>query len=84
MTSWETTKRRIDRVETFYACIGTAATVEFRHFTPESSRHLAQELARKAGLKLAGLELVALLDAVAGRRGWLASEIEKLSLFCKW
>jgi DNA polymerase-3 subunit delta len=74
-------KAKIERVEKFYAGIGTAATVEFRHFTPESSRHLAQELARKAGLKLAGLELVALLEAVAGDAGRLASEIEKLSLF---
>jgi DNA polymerase-3 subunit delta len=74
-------KARLERVEKFYAGIGPAATVEFRHFTPESSRHLAQELARKAGLRLAGAELVALLEAVAGDAGRLASEIEKLSLF---
>jgi DNA polymerase-3 subunit delta len=74
-------KPKIDRVEKFYAGIGAAATVEFRHFTPESSRHLAQELARNAGLKVAGAELAALLDAVAGDAGRLASEIEKLALF---
>jgi len=74
-------KAKLERVEKFYSSIGAAATVEFRHFTPESSRHLAQELARKAGLKVAGTELAALLEAVAGDAGRLASEIEKLSLF---
>jgi DNA polymerase-3 subunit delta len=74
-------KPKLERVEKFYAGIGPAATVEFRHFTPESSRHLAQDLARKAGLKLGGAEFAALLDAVAGDAGRLASEIEKLSLF---
>ncbi len=74
-------KAKLDRVEKFYANIGASATVEFRHFTPESSRHLAQDLARQAGLKLAGTELAALLEAVAGDAGRLASEIEKLALF---
>ncbi len=74
-------KARLERVEKFYAAIGAGATVEFRHFTAESSRHLAQDLARKAGLKLAGTELAALLEAVAGDAGKLASEIEKLALF---
>jgi len=74
-------KAKIERVEKFYSLIGAAATVEFHHFTPESSRHLAQELAGKARLKLAGAELAALLEATAGDAGRLASEIEKLTLF---
>ncbi len=74
-------KARIERVEKFYSDVGPSGTVEFRHFTPETSRHLAQDLARKAGLKLGGMELATLLDAVAGDAGRLASEIEKLSLF---
>jgi DNA polymerase-3 subunit delta len=74
-------KARLDRVEKYYAGIGEAATVEFRHFTPETSRHLAQDLARKAGLKIGGTELAALLEAIAGDAGRLASEIEKLALF---
>lgn len=74
-------KPKLERVEKFFSLIGSSATVEFRHFTPESSRHLAQELARKAGIRLAGAELVALLEAVAGDAGRLASEIEKLALF---
>ena len=74
-------KARLERVEKFYAGIGENAKVEFRHFTPETSRHLAQDLARKAGLKVSGVELAALLEAVAGDAGRLASEIEKLALF---
>jgi DNA polymerase-3 subunit delta len=74
-------KAKIDRVEKYYAGIGEAATVEFHHFTSETSRHLAQDLARKAGLKIAGMELAALLEAIAGDAGRLASEVEKLALF---
>jgi DNA polymerase-3 subunit delta len=68
-----------ERVEKFYS--GVPVTVEFRSFTPESIRFLAQELARKYGLQLGGAELAVLLDAVAGDAGRLAAEMEKLSLF---
>jgi DNA polymerase III subunit delta len=72
-------RAKIERVQKFYSAVTTV--VEFRHFTPESSRFLAQELAKQHGLKLAGAELVALLDAVAGDANRLQSEIEKLALF---
>jgi DNA polymerase III subunit delta len=72
-------KPKLERVEKFYSAI--PVTVEFRHFTPESSRYLAQELARKQQLKIGGAELAILLDAVAGDTSRLDSEIEKLSLF---
>lgn len=72
-------RSKLERVQKFYAAIPTV--VEFRHYTPESSRFLAQELAKKHQVKLAGAELVALLDAVAGDANRLASEMEKLSLF---
>jgi DNA polymerase III subunit delta len=72
-------RSKMERVEKFYSAIHDV--VEFRHFTPESSRYLAQELAKKQRLKLAGAELAALLDAVAGDAARLACEIEKLSLF---
>jgi DNA polymerase-3 subunit delta len=72
-------KAKLDRVQKFYAEIPT--TVEFRPLTPESSRYLAQDLARQHGLKLGGAELAALLDACAGDANRLVSEIEKLSLF---
>lgn len=72
-------KAKLERVEKFYSAI--PAIVEFRHFTPELSRALAQDLARKHNLKIGGAELAALLDACAGDASRLASEIEKLSLY---
>lgn len=70
---------KVERVEKFYAAV--PAVVEFRQFTPESVRFLAQELAKKNNLKLSGPELAVLLDAVAGDASRLAGEIEKLALF---
>jgi len=70
---------KLERVEKFYA--GAPAIVEFRHFTPESSRFLAQTLVRKFSLKLGGAELATLLETTAGDANRLESEIEKLSLF---
>ncbi|HEY7210143.1 MAG TPA: DNA polymerase III subunit delta [Bryobacteraceae bacterium] len=70
---------RMERVQKFFARIRDV--VEFRHYTPESCRYLAQDLAKEHALKLSGAELAALLDAVAGDASKLVSEIEKLSLF---
>jgi DNA polymerase-3 subunit delta len=70
---------KLERVQRFYSAIKTI--VEFRQYTPESSRFLAQELSKKYKLKLGGTELAVLLDAVAGDANRLAGEIEKLSLF---
>ncbi|HEX4229250.1 MAG TPA: DNA polymerase III subunit delta [Bryobacteraceae bacterium] len=72
-------RAKLERVEKFFSAV--PATVEFRPFTPEASRFLAQELARQNKLQLGGAELAALLDAVAGDANRLASEMEKLSLF---
>jgi len=36
------TTSKIERVQKYYSGIGAAATVEFVHYTPESSRHLAR------------------------------------------
>jgi len=72
-------RTKLERVEKYYSAV--PMTVEFRHFTPESSRFLAQQLAKQHGLKLAGAELAALLDAVAGDANRLESEVEKLALF---
>jgi DNA polymerase III subunit delta len=69
---------KLERVQKFYSDL---PTVEFRHFTPESSRFLAQQLAEQHGLRLGPAELALLLDAVAGDASRLAAEIEKLSLF---
>ena len=72
-------RAKLERVQKFFAAV--PAVVEFRHFTPESSRFLAQDLAKRHRLNLGGAELATLLEAVAGDANRLAAEIEKLSLF---
>lgn len=72
-------KPKLDRVQKFYSAIPNV--VEFRQYTPESSRALAQSLAVRHGLKIGAAELAALVDAVAGDASRLASEMEKLSLY---
>jgi DNA polymerase-3 subunit delta len=72
-------RAKIERVQKFYSAV--PVTVEFRQFSPESSRLLAQQLANEQKLKLTGRELALLLEAVAGDANRLAAEIEKLALF---
>ncbi len=70
---------KLERVQKYYSSV--PAVVEFHQFAPESSRFLAQQLAKQLGVRMGGAELAALLDAVAGDANRLASEIEKLALF---
>jgi DNA polymerase-3 subunit delta len=70
---------KLERVEKYYAAV--PAVVEFRHFTPDSVRYLAQDLVRKFQLKMGNAELAILLEAVSGDAQRLAGEIEKLALF---
>lgn len=70
---------RMERVEKYFS--GIREVVEFRQFTPEASRFLAQQLAKKFQLRVAGIELATLLDSVGGDANRLAAEIEKLSLY---
>jgi DNA polymerase III subunit delta len=72
-------RTKLERVQRFYSAV--PAIVEFHQFTPESSRFLAQQLAKENHLKIGGAELAALLDAVGGDAARLSSEIEKLALF---
>ena len=72
-------KPKLERVQQYYAAIPDV--VEFRQFSPESIRFLAQEIVRKQGLRLGGAELAALLDAVGGDANRLSAEIDKLALF---
>lgn len=71
-------RAKLERVQKFYAEL---PAVEFRQFTPESGRFLAQQLLKQHGLRMPGAVLAVLLDAVAGDANRLAAEIEKLSLF---
>lgn len=72
-------KAKLERVEKFYSAIPDR--VEFRPFTPELVRYLAQDLAKQNRLQLGTAELAMLLEAIGGDAARLASEIEKLSLF---
>jgi DNA polymerase-3 subunit delta len=72
-------KAKLERARKFFAAV--PAQVEFRPFSPEAARSLAQTLARQAGLKLGLVELALLLDATGGEPSRLETEIEKLWLF---
>lgn len=71
-------KAKLERVQKFFAAV--PAQVEFRPFSPEAARSLAQSLAKKAGLQIGLVELALLLDATAGDAARIEIEIEKLSL----
>jgi len=72
-------KARMERIQKYFAAI--PAQVEFRPFSPEAARSLAQMLAKQAGLQLGLAELALLLDATGGDASRIAVEIEKLHLF---
>jgi DNA polymerase-3 subunit delta len=72
-------KAKLERVQKHFAAI--PAQVEFRPFSPEAVRSLAQALAKKTGLQLGLAELAMLLDATGGDASRIAVEIEKLYLY---
>ncbi len=72
-------KARLERIQKYFAAI--PAQVEFRPFSPEAARSLAQALAKQVGLQLGLAELALLLDATGGDASRIAVEIEKLHLF---
>jgi DNA polymerase-3 subunit delta len=72
-------KTKMERLRKFFAAIPDQ--VEFRRFTVESARRVAQELAKSAGLRIAPAELGMLVEALGGDAARIASEIEKLALY---
>jgi DNA polymerase-3 subunit delta len=72
-------KAKLERVQKFYAAV--PAVVEFRPYSPEAARALAQRLARERGLRLGLPELALLLEVTSGDAARIALEIEKLSLY---
>jgi len=72
-------KARLERVRKFFSAV--PAQVEFRHFSPEMARALAQNLARSLGVQLGLTELALLLEATGGEAARIATEMEKLKLF---
>lgn len=72
-------KARIERVQKFYAAIPNQ--VEFRPFSLEAARGLAQDLAQRAGLKIGISEIGQLVEALGADASRIATEMEKLALY---
>ncbi len=72
-------KTKLERVQKFFAAV--PAIVEFRPFSPEAARSLAQRRAKELKLQLGLAELAILLDVTGGDAARLVNEIEKLSLY---
>jgi len=72
-------KTKLERVQKFFAAV--PSVVEFRPFTPEAARALAQRRAKELKLQLGLAELALLLDITSGDAARLVTEIEKLSLY---
>ncbi|MEO8096832.1 MAG: DNA polymerase III subunit delta [Acidobacteriota bacterium] len=72
-------KAKLERVQKYFSAV--PAVVEFRPYSPDAARALAQRLAKDVQLKLGLAELALLLDATGGDAARLANEIEKLSLY---
>ena len=71
-------KAKMERVQKYFSAV--PAQVDFRPFSPEAARSLAQSLAKQKGLQLGLPELALLIDATGGDASKIAIEIEKLSL----
>ena len=72
-------RAKMERVQKFFAAI--PEVVEFRPYTLESARSLAQDLAGTAGLQIGLPEIGLLVDALAADASRIANEIEKLRLY---
>jgi DNA polymerase-3 subunit delta len=72
-------RSKLERVQKFYDVVPDV--VEFRPYTAESARRLAQELVGESGLQIGLSEIGLLVESLAGDAARLANEIEKLRLF---
>jgi DNA polymerase-3 subunit delta len=72
-------KSKIERVQKFYACI--PQVVEFRPYSMEAARRLAQDCAKESGLQIGLAELGLLVESLAADPSRLVNEIEKLRLY---
>jgi DNA polymerase-3 subunit delta len=72
-------KTKLERVQKFYAAIRDV--VEFRPYSMDAARRLAQDLAKQAGVEIGISELGLLVQALAGDAARIAIEIEKLRLY---
>jgi DNA polymerase III subunit delta len=72
-------RTKLERVQKFYSRI--SEVVEFRPYSVESARRLAQEIAKGAGLQIGLSEIGLLVESLAGDAARIANEIEKLRLY---
>ena len=72
-------RAKLERVQKFYSRIPDV--VEFRPYSVESARRLAQELAKEAGLQIGLSEIGLLVESLAGDAARIGNEIEKLRLY---
>ena len=72
-------RAKVERVQKFYSRVPDV--VEFRPYTVESARRLAQDLAKEVGLQIGLPEVGLLVESLAGDAGRLVNEIEKLRLY---
>jgi len=74
-------KKKAERVRKYYSAIPEAQVVEFPPYKPHEAQRLAQELARRAGLKIGRTELTTLVEAAGYDALRIELEIEKLVLY---
>ena len=72
-------RAKIERVQSFYSSIRDV--IEFRPYSVEAARRLAQDLAAESGLQIGLAELGLLVESLAADAGRIANEIEKLRLY---
>ena len=72
-------RAKLERVQKFYSAIPDI--VEFRPYTLETARALAQDLAKEAGLAIGLPEIGLLVESLGADASRIASEIEKLRLY---
>jgi DNA polymerase-3 subunit delta len=74
-------KTRSERVRKFFGPVKDV--VEFPRWSTVEVRRLAQELARKHGLRIGAEELNLIVEAVGGSAARVAVELEKLALYAE-
>ena len=72
-------RAKLERVEKFYSVI--PEVVEFRPYSIEAARALAQDLAEAAGLQIGLTEIGLLVDSLGADASRISTEIEKLRLY---
>jgi DNA polymerase-3 subunit delta len=72
-------RAKVERVQKFFSTV--PEVVEFRPYTVESARRLAQDLAKESGLQIGLSELGLLVDSLAADASRIVQEIEKLRLY---